>query len=379
MMVYDYIFCGYGLSAMLVLDALDARGMLSGKSILILDDTRRQKKTWCFWEEGAGDFDGLLAKKWHRAVFRSGVEREILQARYVYKLLSPEALETAVTKRLRSVPGVIFSTEIVSDISDDGNSVAVQTDCARHVGQKVFNSIAPKAASSAKYPLLLQHFAGWIVETAKPCFDPDRATFMDFDIAQQGNTRFVYVLPFSETKALVEYTLFSPETLADEAYEAGIEAYLKSQNINEYKITDKEAGVIPMTAFPFWKRNTKNVLHIGTAGGWTKPSTGYTLMYAKRLAAKTANHLASQNAGFSKFHRTNRFYWYDKIFVSVLFHENARGKEIFTALFRRASPELVLRFLREETTVLEEIKILASCPKRLFVSHLFRRLFGLLH
>ncbi|RZJ73691.1 lycopene cyclase family protein [Flavobacterium sp.] len=374
-MVYDYIFCGYGLSAMLVLHAMDSRGMLSGKSILILDDSKRQNKTWCFWEEGAGEFDDLLTKRWNKAVFKSGVEQEILRGKYGYKLLSPEALEKSVTTKVKLHSGAIFTTETVRNISDNGNLVEVETDFGKHIGKKVFNSVAPKVESSAEYPLLLQHFAGWIVETPKPCFDSDRATFMDFDIAQDGNTRFVYVLPFSESKALVEYTLFSRDKLLDEAYEAGIESYLISKKIEEYKIVGKESGVIPMTAFPFWKANTKNVLHIGTAGGWTKPSTGYTLMYAKKLAVKTLKYLGSDNADFSKFHRTDRFRWYDKIFVSVLFHENARGKEIFTALFRRASPELVLRFLREETTFWQEIRILASCPKRLFITHIIRQMF----
>ena len=52
--------------------------------------------------------------------------------------------------------------------------------------------------------------------------------------------------------------------------------YLNSSNINKYKIISKESGKIPMTCFPFFKKNSKNILNIGSAGGWSKPSTGYT-------------------------------------------------------------------------------------------------------
>ena len=86
----------------------------------------------------------------------------------------------------------------------------------------------------------------------------------------------MYVLPFSKTQALVEYTLFSAELLKDEEYEAAIKDYLLQLGVKDYKITEKEQGSIPMTAYPFWKHNSSNILHIGTSGGWTKASTGFT-------------------------------------------------------------------------------------------------------
>jgi lycopene beta-cyclase len=63
---------------------------------------------------------------------------------------------------------------------------------------------------------LLQHFKGWVIETAKPAFDPSQAIFMDFRVSQQNGTTFIYLMPTSSTTALVEYTLFTEKVLPQE-------------------------------------------------------------------------------------------------------------------------------------------------------------------
>ena len=88
----------------------------------------------------------------------------------------------------------------------------------------LFNSIYNQNGVNrqSKYQLLQQHFVGWFIQTETPVFNPEQATFMDFSVAQKGNTRFMYVLPVSETEALLEYTLFSKELLPKEEYETEI-------------------------------------------------------------------------------------------------------------------------------------------------------------
>ena len=50
---------------------------------------------------------------------------------------------------------------------------------------------------------------------------------MDFRVAQDHGTTFVYVMPFSANKALVEFTLFSPSLLEQDAYDEGLRDYVK--------------------------------------------------------------------------------------------------------------------------------------------------------
>ncbi|NUY81933.1 lycopene cyclase [Flavobacterium sp. MAH-1] len=372
-MVFDYIFCGYGLSSQLLLVAMADAGSLTGKNVLILDDGRNEPRTWCFWESESSRLDGLVSRRWASAVFKSGSETEILRGKYVYKMLEPRHLEQDVSRRLACFSGISTLEATVVKILDDQSQVKVSTDKGVFIGKKVFNSIGRLNPPTKKSPLLLQHFVGWTIETTEPAFASETVTFMDFSIEQKSGTRFVYLLPFSETRALVEYTLFSPALLPESEYESGIADYLRSKRIGDFKIVGREKGVIPMTSHPFWKSNSKNVLHIGTAGGWTKPSTGYTLLHAEKMAARVPHFLSKGNGDFSEFHKAGRFAFYDEVFVSVLYHQNHLGRHIFSTLFRRARPDLLLKFLREETTPAEDLKILASCPKRLFIKHLVRR------
>ena len=115
-----------------------------------------------------------------------------------------------------------------------------------------------KIENQSKYPVLQQHFIGWFIKSKESVFNPKQATFMDFSVAQKGNTRFMYVLPISKTEALLEYTLFSHHLLKKEEYETEIQNYIQKQGLTQYEIIEKEQGSIPMTCYPFWKHNTKN-------------------------------------------------------------------------------------------------------------------------
>jgi Lycopene cyclase protein. len=50
---------------------------------------------------------------------------------------------------------------------------------------------------------------------------------MDFRVAQDAGTTFVYVMPFTPTRALVEYTLFTEKLLEPSAYDQGLETYTR--------------------------------------------------------------------------------------------------------------------------------------------------------
>ena len=229
-----------------------------------------------------------------------------------------------------------------------------------------------------RYTVLQQHFVGWFIKTQKPHFDSDTATFMDFTVAQKGSTRFMYILPKSDTEALIEYTLFSKEKLKPAAYERELRAYLSEKDIRDYTIEEQETGSIPMTCYPFAKQNSKHILHIGSAGGWTKPSTGFTFAFIERKATALVNFLKS-NTDMRTFEKRNRFWWYDLLFLDVLARHNQKGGYLFSRMFQYNNPERIFRFLEEKSTPKEEVKIMRSFPLGLFVRQVFRRLLRTFH
>ena len=277
---------------------------------------------------------------------------------------------------VKQFSNITFIHEEVISLEENDDHALVGTKTNTYKTQQVFNSMFKyeNLAQQQKYPVLQQHFLGWFIKTEHATFKPDEATFMDFSIAQKGNTRFMYVLPFSEHEALVEYTLFSEEILPQLEYENAIKAYLNDMGSGSYSITEVEKGNIPMTCYDFNEHNSKYVFHIGLAGGWAKASTGYTFKSTTKKVKKLISALKSEEP-LSSFSKKTRFWFYDLLLLDILHRNNNLGRSIFESLFKKRSPQLIFKFLDEETSILEEIQIVKA-PKPLpFIKALIKRLF----
>ena len=379
-MKYDYIFTGVGLASLLVLHEMMESDLLQGKKILLLEsnDNYSNDKTWCFWENEIGNWDAVVSHKWSRAFFLSSkvTINCMLDGNY-YKMIESSSFYTSVLNRLKLQEGIVWKKEKVISFEEKHDEAIVLTEKETYTGTILFNSIFDfsKLKNNKRYPLLQQHFVGWFVKVSNPFFDADCATFMDFTIPQNGNTRFMYVLPLSSTEALIEYTLFSEDVLQTDEYDASIEEYLKEKGIEDFEVFKKEKGNIPMTAYPFWKHNSKCILNIGTAGGWTKASSGYTFQNSVKQSKRVAQVLNNDLVDFTKFYKRNRFWIYDILFLDVLHTKNELGSTLFSGLFSKVNPSSVLRFLDEKSTWSEDLKIIMACPKKPFLKALIKRVY----
>ena len=374
---YHYIFTGSGLSALMTVYEMILSGKFNDKSILLIDENPKKSndRTWCFWDENQL-FDEIVSKKWPKATFSNEKFSRILElAPYEYKKIEGVAFYEMVFKKISEHKNIHFLNQKVVDFSELGNHCVVKTEAENFTCNKVFNSIYnPKEVTSqSKYPLIHQHFVGWFIKSKEPVFTPNCATFMDFSVELKNNTRFMYIMPTSTTEALLEYTLFSKNLLSKEEYEIGIQNYITKLGISEYEIIEKEAGNIPMTCYPFWKNNTKNIVQIGSAGGWTKASTGYTFKNAIKKSKALVQFLKTES-DFTKFHKKDKFWFYDLLLLDILNSKNHLGPNIFSAMFKSGSSEVVFKFLDEETTFLEDLQVIWRCPKMPFIVALLNRL-----
>lgn len=379
---FDFIICGAGASGLLLLKAIREDSFFNEKSILIIEKEIRNfnDRTWSYWESPNGSFDSILSKKWSKANFCSeDFDSDFDLNPYQYKMLRSAGFYQSIRNKYSKLKNTIFLHAEVKNIDSKNIMTEVITSEGKFQSKKVFNSLFdPKPMiNQKKYPVLQQHFVGWFIKTKKPSFDSSKVFFMDFNIPQVQETRFIYVLPIDKHNALVEYTLFSENLLHFDDYETGIKAYLDSKGIIEYEIKEKEQGNIPMTCFPFEKLNCRSLLHIGTAGGWTKASTGYTFMNTRRNIERLIPFLKT-GAGLNTFTIKNRFRFYDLLFLDVLNRYNARGSKLFTRMFEKNPPVRIFRFLDEKTNFIEEFKIMASfslTQKIWFLKALFKRIF----
>ena len=376
---FNYIFTGGGASALILAYRMIHDPFFNDKSILMIESSEKNTndRTWCFWEKGKGEWDDILEKSWDKVSFKSNVYSENLSiAPYSYKMIRSSRLYRTVLDQLRERKNITILNDQVIDIKQDKLGATVHTLNGTYQTEKVINSIPfdQHYKLQQKFPLLQQHFLGWFIETKEACFDDSQPTLMDFTVAQKDHTRFMYILPESPYRALLEYTLFSKTLLTNEEYETEIKNYLAKKGITNYTITEKEQGVIPMTAYQFWKHNSEHLINIGTAGGWSKASTGYTFMNITKRTRDLTEFLKTEKS-FKKFHKTKKFWFYDLLLLDVLSKYNHFGAQIFGLLFKRNSIQQIFKFLDEETNFWEDIKIMIGMPPLKFMRALIKRLF----
>ena len=140
---------------------------------------------------------------------------------------------------------------------------------------------------------------------------------MDFACDQRNKVHFFYTLPFTKRNALVETTWISElnnEKLKD--YDEQIDNYLsKHLNIRNCKINFKETGAIPL--FRQKNVNKLNEIYIGSAGGMTRLSTGYTFLNIQEQSRYIRENIENiKNVNLFKIN--SKYDFLDKILLRVL-------------------------------------------------------------
>jgi lycopene beta-cyclase len=390
---YDIILAGAGLSGLTLAVGLARHPAFAGRRLLLLDrDAKtRNDRTWCFWADDDEPLPPVVAHTWDRCRFYSPtLDRALELAPYRYRMVRGADFYAWARAALADNPRVDWIQTTIDRL--DAGAGRVETAAGVFTAPVIFNSAftrrpvlplagavyrdppltaAPGSTVASRYTYLLQHFKGWHVRTAQPVFDPAEATLMDFRIEQAGETRFVYVLPFSPTEALVEFTVFSPALLAGADYDAALSDYLRRfLQVDDYTVLEAEFGVIPMTDDPFRPTVDGRVIHIGTAGGFVKGSSGYAFKRTQRRLRAFIDAWGHAPDAAPPVHLL-RSPWrnrlYDSILLRVLRDRTLAGERIFSGLFGQLPAALVLRFLDEDTTFAEDWRVLNAPPKAPFI------------
>jgi len=372
-MKYDFIIAGAGCAGFSLLYRILQEPTLQNKSILIIDkDTKNSNdRTWCFWEKKPGLFESIVHARWNTLAFLStDFEEKLDLGAYTYKMIQGIDFYNFVLQFAQKFTNVTFLQESIVTITSEENAAVVKTTESSYVGNFVFNSTGIFNPKMTEENSLLQHFKGWVIKTATPFFNSDVGRLMDFRVSQKNGTTFMYVLPTSTTEALIEYTLFTTTVLEKETYNTALEKYIKEElKIENYTISHEEFGVIPMSLAKFEKNPKKNIINIGTAGGFTKASSGYTFQFIQKDVSEIVALLKSgKNLNIDTSFENKLYNWYDRTLIDVLLSKKLTGKAIFTKIFEKNDPEKILAFLGNESTLLEDITIMTSLPLKPFLT-----------
>jgi len=373
---YDYIIAGAGCAGYSLLYHLLQDPILCKKKILVLDANfnKGNDRTWCFWEDQAGPFESIVCKKWSNIeVLKGSMHRSLPTAPFEYKMIQGIDFYQYVSDFAKGFDNVEWvASKILSIDSINASSARVNWEGGSANAEFVFSSINGERIQSK----LWQHFKGIVVEFDNAVFDDTVARLMDFNVPQMDATAFMYLLPLTDKKALVEYTLFSPTILASVEYDHVLDAYMEEHYKGvAYQIQHSEIGAIPMTS----KKLTSNdggVVSIGTMGDAVKASTGYAFQFIQKQTQQIVSQLKFNQALNPAVHNT-RHQFYDAVLLYILEHQKMAGDEIFARIFKKNTAATVFKFLSNTSSLLDDIKIMTSLPTQIFlpaaIKVLFRR------
>ena len=78
---------------------------------------------------------------------------------------------------------------------------------------------------------------------------------------------------------------------------------------------------------------------------------------------------------FRRFHKKDKFWFYDLLLLDILSSKNELGSKIFSSMFKSGNSTMIFKFLDEETSISEDLQVIWRCPKMVFVQALFGRIF----
>lgn len=375
---YDYIIAGAGAAGLSLAWQLTHSPGLRHKQILLIDrDAKTQNdRTWGYWAKGSEPFDNIASWQFSEAEFISQQYTALLSLKpYQYRVLEGSRFYHTVRQWLKQFPNVQWVQTNIISLQDEADGASVHTDVGVFKAKIVFNSCflaeALKKAASQSINLK-QHFKGWVIETTAPAFAPDKLRLFDFRTPQLGSLRFFYLIPQSDRRALVEYTLFSATLLSPDDYVQALQHYINEVlQIREYKIVEEEWGVIPMTTFSFPRQQGQHIFNIGSMGGASKPSTGYTFRRIQQQCLAVVRQLAQGQppVGVASPLR-NRLY--DATLLKILEQKGELGEAVFSDLFAKNPVQRIFKFLDEETHLGEELMLMQTVNKPLFLHSLLK-------
>jgi lycopene beta-cyclase len=380
---FDYLIVGGGAAGLSLAFHIAQEPRLATKKVLLIEPEAKNQndRTWSFWTDEPTVFDGIVAHEWNRIAFRSpGFEKIIDLGRYRYKTINGLDYYRFVRGALADNPQFRFEQGNVTALENTAAGVRATTAASTFTARYGFDSRPPDLArlqQPHRYRYLLQHFVGWELETDTDVFDPTTMEFMDFRGEQHHEARFIYVLPRSRRKALVEYTLFSENVLSKAEYEAALRDYLHGTlKLQHYRIVGEEAGAIPMTDHPLPGRNGAHVINLGTRGGRAKPSTGYAFKRIQQHSARLVAALA--HTGHPPVDSTGdkwQFRLFDTLLLDIMKRRGERTRDIFRQLFERNPVERIFRFLDETTSWADNLRVMNSVSAGPFmrsIAHVLR-------
>ncbi|MCA1943101.1 MAG: FAD/NAD(P)-binding protein, partial [Yonghaparkia sp.] len=268
---YDLVILGAGCAG-LSLAARLAQG--DGDLRVAVIDPRTEHgddRSWSFWHHDHHALRGIVAHEWSGWTYRDvagrgathrvpGISYQYIRGVDFYRW----ALDAIAGDPRISVHLGVAAHELSAVVlSTGGEGVRIATDAGAVLARQVVDTRPQRTRA-----LLYQCFSGAEVEHGGAlATDPDAVGLMTGMRSGREGLGFVYVLPLGPTRALVEWTRFSPTPLPLDLVAAERDAELSALGLGDAVVVREEQGILPMGRVDAPTAPLPGVALAGNAGG----------------------------------------------------------------------------------------------------------------
>lgn len=367
---FDIIIVGGGLSGCLAAWLLKQRRPGLNLRLIERDATLGGNHTWSFFESDltAAERDAiatLVTSSWpgYRVRF-PGYQRELTTG---YRSIASAHFHSVIAAALGS--DAILGSEVTAVAADHvtlASGATLRAPCV----------IDARGAQPSPFLALgFQKFLGLELRLASP-HQQRLPVIMDATVPQDNGYRFVYTLPLSDDRILIEDTYYSDDaSLSMDALRTRIADYARTQGWTIAEIVRTEHGVLPIILAGDMERylalQTGGAPRIGLAAAFFHPTTGYSLPDALRVAMLLTDHAAVgalTSAGVGALLAAHaKAIWRERAYFRLLnrmMFRAGRPQQRYTILqrFYRLDAALVQRFYAARLTWADRLRIVIGKP-----------------
>ncbi len=368
---FDLVIIGGGCAGLSLAYQLSQFGENCPKTLIIEErELYTNDRTWCFWDLKEPIHGDLAPYKWKKFTIKNNhMAFEYGCQETPYLMLPSDIFYKNTLSAIKSNTQIQLLTgeKIVDKVIKKG-AWQIQTSTFLASASNVVDT-RPIKTMTKKDSLMWQSFVGYEVEVEGQQFIEDQLVLMDFDSNFKEGLAFIYCLPTSNSKALIEYTVFSEELfvaeqLTDRLLEK-INEYTKNAG---YKIIRKEAGILPMGNQLIEQKEDPTYLFAGLFAGAARPSSGYAFQRIQNWAKECAFELKNKHQ-LKKFKKDAWIQkWMDLLFITVIKKNPTIGAKVFVELFKNCDVRTVANFMSDHSSPWDKLKIVTSLPALTFLS-----------
>jgi lycopene beta-cyclase len=290
---------------------------------------------------------------------------EVLHSSDLYRYTSLSSAKYMTQCENNLDPSVILVRAAAEDIVGTGKGGSFTVGSQHYKAAQLYDSRPPKMVE----PGLKQHFLGWEIRTKYAIDKPEIATLMDFRVDQSRGLHFIYMLPFSDRRLLIESTMISSHLEDKEWYRQAIKQWLQDRDIEIEEKLREEAGIIPMqTVIPI----DNDIASIGAASGAIRLSSGYAFTGIQTQIDQLAQRISLGNYTVPT-PISPTLIRMDKIYNRVLMAQPELGVTMMMKTAQALDADGFARFMLGYASVLDWARVILAMPKMAFIKQVLRR------